>query len=201
MSGEHAFEAEPPASAERGKEGKSAHRLHRAQVAVRNLRHVAGDLLQGPSQSGRTTGNQRCPTIGPKFTVTRQGSDEEEGHCVDDEAHECDDNEHDGGILISSVASHRSPHRRARDEPRKNRGEGRDGHHRDVAVGHVGELVREHALEFLLIEAAEEPGGHDDDRSLVAASGGEGVRHIGISDAHPRLVHIGERAQPVDDGM
>ena len=78
-----------------------------------------------------------------------------------------------------------------------------DGHDRDVLVGHVGQLVREDALELLLREVQrwQHALGDAQHRVLAVAAGREGVRHLGRCDRHPGLVHVRERAQPVDDAV
>jgi hypothetical protein len=47
-------------------------------------------------------------------------------------------------------------------------------------------------------QAAQDAGGDADHRVLLVAAGGEGVGQVGVGDRHPRLGHVGQRAQPVD---
>ncbi|CAB5001385.1 unannotated protein [freshwater metagenome] len=61
------------------------------------------------------------------------------------------------------------------------------------------QLVGEHSLELLLIKAAQEAGRDDNDRAVRAPAGREGIRDVGVGDADPRLVHVGESAEPVND--
>ncbi len=62
----------------------------------------------------------------------------------------------------------------------------------------MAQLVRQHPLQLLLIEAPQQPRGHADHGALGAASGGEGVGDVGFGDGDARLGHVGHGAQAVD---
>ena len=55
-------------------------------------------------------------------------------------------------VAVAAAAHHPRPHAHAHEEGGEHGEEARDRHHGDVAVGDVGELVREHALDLLGLE-------------------------------------------------
>ena len=67
-----------------------------------------------------------------------------------------------------------------------------------VAVGDVRELVAEHALDLLRLEAAPEAGGDRDHGVLRVPAGRERVRDVGVDDRDPRLREVGHRAEALD---
>ena len=68
----------------------------------------------------------------------------------------------------------------------------------DVPVRDVRELVGEHALDLLRLEALPEAARDGHRRVLRAAAGREGVRDVGVDHRDPRLRQIGHRAEPLD---
>ena len=60
------------------------------------------------------------------------------------------------------------------------------------------QLVREHALDLLRLEALPEPARDGDGRAFRAAARREGVRNVRVDDRDPRLGQVGHRAQPLD---
>ena len=79
--------------------------------------------------------------------------------------------------------------------------ERRDRHHLDVLVRHVRHLVREDALELVVVQPAHQALGRADHRVVGVAAGREGVRHVGVGDRDPWLGHVGQRAEPVHDAV
>jgi hypothetical protein len=68
-------------------------------------------------------------------------------------------------------------------------------------VRHVRQLVRQHSLDLVGVEAAEQAGGHAHDSVVGCAPGRERVRQVGVGDRDPRLGHVGQGHQPVDDAV
>jgi hypothetical protein len=72
--------------------------------------------------------------------------------------------------------------------------EARQGHDQDVAVRDVRELVREHALDLLRLEALPETARDRHSRMLRAPAGRESIRDVGVDDRDPWLRQVSQRA-------
>ena len=172
------------------------HRLHLAQVALRDRRDSGRDLLQRAHQVLGRAGDQRGAAVGRVLAVARDRPDQDVGHGV---RHDRDD-EHDEPdrrpVAVAAAAAEEE--RVAREQPGEHREEACDGHDQHVAVRDVRELVREHALDLARLEPLPEAARHGDGRVLRVAAGRERVRDVGVDHGDPRLRQVGHRAEPLD---
>jgi hypothetical protein len=61
----------------------------------------------------------------------------------------------------------------------------------------MGELVREHALQLVVVKPALDATGNAQHRVIGVAAGRERVRDVGVGDRHLGLGHVRKRADPV----
>ena len=105
-------------------------------------------------------------------------------------------------VVVVAVPAATAPHAGVEAEAGQHRGqhceEAGHGHDQHVAVRHVRELVSEHALDLLRLEALPQAGRDADRGVLGRATGGECVRHRRVHDRDLRLRQVRHRAQPLD---
>jgi hypothetical protein len=181
------------------------------EVALRDLRDVARDLLERAHQVLRRAGDQRRTAVGRVLAVARDRADEDEADRVDGDGDgEHDQEDGDAALIIvvvvapaaaEAAAHHPEVEAEAGDQRGEHREEARHRHHEHVAVGDVGELVGEHRLDLLRVEPPPEAGRHRDGGVLRVAAGRERVGDVGVDDGDPRLRQVGHGAEALDYGM
>ena len=150
------------------------HALGLAQVLRRHALHGAGDLHERRRQGAGAAGDDRRAPVGRELAVAREREHQEEGQDVDDER---DQQHHEDARVVVVVPA--AEEEAELEDDRGDRGEeARDGHDQHVAVLHVRELVRHHALELAGRQHRHDPGGRADGRALLRAPAREGVRHV-----------------------
>ena len=78
---------------------------------------------------------------------------------------------------------------------------GCDGHHQDVPVLHVGQLMRHHSLQLVVVQQVQELPGGDHGRVLGIPAGGEGVGHGHVGDTDLGHGEAGLHGQVLHDAV
>src|SRR5215217_2416139 len=168
-----------------GAGGEDEERLElarRAEVALRDSLHAAGDLHERRSERARAAGDDRRAAVRRELAVARERLHEEERDHVDDHR---DEEQHEEAriVVVVAVARAAAEEEAELDDVGGERGEeARQRHHQHIAVLDVGELVRHHALELGGGEQLHDAGGRAHGRRLGRAAEREGVRHPRLGD-------------------
>jgi hypothetical protein len=120
--------------------------------------------------------NSSGAPVSCELAIPGERPDEHEGDRVDDDRDEQRDHERLARVAVvvtaepaaEPAAEEEAP---AGDHARHHAQEAGDRHHCDVAVLDVRELVRQHALQLLRLQAAKKARGHGDCRVAWAAPG------------------------------
>ena len=149
----------------------------------RNARRIVLDLLQRRSQRTRIACNLGAQTVGLELTRPRDGHLDERGSQRRQDGHG-DRGDGVGGapFLVTTAEEHGEVGQR-RDGTRHG---GRDGGNENVAVLHVGQLVRHHAAHLAGIEHAQQARGGRHGGVLRVAARGEGVGRILVDEVDAR---------------
>lgn len=160
-------------------------------------------LVSADASADGLLGEQCRGPVGGQLPVPGQCPDEDEADRVDGDRDAHDHREDHQRVLVgpAAAAEQLGVEREAHDDAGDHTEERGHRDHGDVAVRHMGQLVREDALQLVGLQAAQQARGHAQHRVIGVAAGGEGVRQVGAGNGHLRFRHVGGRAQPVDDAV
>ena len=189
----------------RRREEEGVKRLGLAQVLVGICDMEPLTFCSADIRAAGLPGEQRAAAVRGELAVPRQHPDQQEADRVDQRGDQHDQRDQQGRLAVvvtahaAAAAEQLGVEREPHEQARYDRQQARVRHHLDVLVRHVAQLVREHALELVVVQPALDALGHAEHGVLAVAPGREGVRQVGGGDRHPGLVHVRERAQPVHD--
>ena len=170
--------------------------VRRGPVGVAQGSGVGGDARQCPREAQRVARELHCRGVGQVLaTPGHRELHGVGGQRREDGEHDGDDGEDRPGLVAARAApapatAHAAPEAPAEEEVGDQRDHAdQDADQRleaDVVVADVRHLVGDDALQFLAVEALEQPAGHGDGRVLRVAPGGQGVGRLLVEDVHRR---------------
>ena len=161
---------------------------------------LALQLVQGRGETHRVPGELGGGAVGFELAVARQGELGEGAQGRRRQQHQQGQQRRGGETQEQGRDTEDQQHLAHQRQQAGDAAQGvGEGHHLDIAVGDVGELVGEDADELPPLQTPQEAIRQDDGR-VLAPPGGEGVHHPARQVVEPwRLLQPGARRQPLQE--
>ena len=188
-------------AADRRGDEERVHGLRRPQVALRDGRDLAADLLQRGRQRGRLHGEVGAGPVGRQLAVALEQPEQEEADRVDDEA-DHQGAQHPDGALLAPRRPDSAPNCAPRvSMPATIPAEEATVMTRTSRWATWESSCASTASSSSVVSLPMMPVVTQTTARSGRAAGGERVGDVEVGDADPRLGHVGQGAEPVDHAV